>query len=392
MICFVLPDSNSDSTGLLSDVHVYRTFMSGSGIETGVSSAAGRTTCTNGSVSIHLQELNHRYFNANKVDNHVTMLMWNSDWPATISSLRLVDIVIAKTRYSLRQLKHIRTSSPLLTYRIWHTGHTSRDVRNPAAKHGLLASRLNILWLPWKRVFARVHRKKKKPFLHVPGSSWLKQTDVILSAWQKHPEWPELTVIGRGRLLDRLLKVGTTGISRVRLPNNVKWVTKHLSTENLDAYMLAGDVHLCPSLTEGFGHYINEARSSGALVLTVDAPPMNELVSLDAGVLVPGIEQSVRHASDILSPKSINWEDRIDNETVIVKAHRTPVHILEKAVSDVMNLENEQKQLLKVAARKKFEEGRHFFFHKIKTLLEVLQTTNRSNLHLQQIEGNLDVE
>jgi hypothetical protein len=38
----------------------------------------------------------------------------------------------------------------------------------------------------------------------------------------------------------------------------------------------------CP----GFGHYINEARAAGAVVVTTDHPPMSELVTPAAGVLV----------------------------------------------------------------------------------------------------------
>ncbi|GAB9477560.1 hypothetical protein Gpo141_00014651, partial [Globisporangium polare] len=35
---------------------------------------------------------------------------------------------------------------------------------------------------------------------------------------------------------------------------------------------------LCTSRMEGYGHYINQARVSGGVILTSDAPPMNELV------------------------------------------------------------------------------------------------------------------
>lgn len=44
---------------------------------------------------------------------------------------------------------------------------------------------------------------------------------------------------------------------------------------------------LCPSSIEGYGHYINQARAAGGVIISTDAHPMNELITDPAtGVLV----------------------------------------------------------------------------------------------------------
>src|SRR5690606_13048298 len=111
-------------------------------------------------------------------------------------------------------------------------------------------------------------------FLHVAGASTLKGTDTLLEVWSAHPEWPALTVVQRDR-------------RTIRAPANVQILDGYLPDAELRELQNACGVHLCPSMGEGWGHYIVEAMSCGAVVVATDGPPMNELVQPGRGVLVP---------------------------------------------------------------------------------------------------------
>ena len=121
-------------------------------------------------------------------------------------------------------------------------------------------------WLP------QVPRRLQ--FLHMPGSSNNKGTQALLRLWAAHPQWPQLTVVWRSR---------TAAIAHV--PSNVEWLRERLDNDALRQLQNAHAFHLCPSETEGYGHYLVEALGVGAVTVTLDAPPMNELVTPERGVL-----------------------------------------------------------------------------------------------------------
>jgi glycosyltransferase involved in cell wall biosynthesis len=96
---------------------------------------------------------------------------------------------------------------------------------------------------------------------------------VILRAWKKLPY--RLTVVSPHyhREASKLRHVKTYD---------------RVSEDKLRQLMNSRQFHLCPSKYEGFGHYIHEALGVGAVVVTSDAPPMNEL-ALPKDLLVPGV-------------------------------------------------------------------------------------------------------
>lgn len=117
---------------------------------------------------------------------------------------------------------------------------------------------------------------RRRAFFHGPGRSANKGTQALLALWKKHPEWPVLTVAWRRKHID----IETP-------PPNVLLIRDHLSDGDYRRLQNEHRFHICPSQTEGFGHYLVEAMSCRAVVITLDAEPMHELVTAERGVLVP---------------------------------------------------------------------------------------------------------
>jgi hypothetical protein len=174
------------------------------------------------------------------------VLLPNPEWfrPQDRQALGAIDCVFAKTR-------HAESIFAALGCAVAFTGFTSEDRHD-----GSIA--------------------RERAFFHLAGRSRNKNTEPLLHLWRRHPHWPQLTVVQDPRAAQPAAPAP-----------NIDHRIDHLDDDELRRLQNRHRFHLCPSQTEGFGHYLVEAMSVAAVTLTLDAAPMNELVSAERGVLVP---------------------------------------------------------------------------------------------------------
>ncbi|MFO8085535.1 MAG: glycosyltransferase [Desulfobacterales bacterium] len=116
--------------------------------------------------------------------------------------------------------------------------------------------------------------KDFRSFLHVAGNSKAKGTKAIVDVWKRHPEYPRLNIV-----INDKTRLGD-------IPGNIE-VFENISDAGITRLWQQAGVVIAPSEAEGFGHTLLEGMAYGAAVITVNAPPMNELVTSERGYLAP---------------------------------------------------------------------------------------------------------
>lgn len=254
-------------------------------------------------VNLFLDRLVPEYFECASVN----CLIPNQEWlvPEDRKLLADIDLVLFKTRHAMSLLQGDAK-------RFEYIGFTSLDRRGRAASAGTDAA------------------------LHVCGWNPHKGTDAVVGAWSKHPEWPDLTVV-------------TQLPTAAPANGNVTHLTWRISDGRLRRLQNACAVHVCPSEVEGFGHTLMEAMSCGAVLITTDAPPMDELVSREEGILVP-------HART----ESMGAGTRY----IVDEGH------LDEAISRVWAMNASAVGRLRQSARASFERSRALFQQRLARTLE----------------------
>jgi hypothetical protein len=145
-------------------------------------------------------------------------------------------------------------------------------------------------WMAKDRMVRGIRRERR--FLHIAGKSNFKGTKAIELAWNEH--MPPLTIIGE------------TANPRPGIE-----LIPRLEESCLIDLMNRCQFHLCPSMYEGWGHHLHEGLSCGAVILTTDAPPMNEF---GCAVLVEAPEgnRSQHHMATLYGVRPCDIKSGVD--------------------------------------------------------------------------------
>jgi hypothetical protein len=123
---------------------------------------------------------------------------------------------------------------------------------------------------------------RERSFLHLAGGSRTKGTRHTMDAWAAHPKWPMLTILQDA-------SEATAAPAAANITHRIGYLSSAKQDEYAQLRHLQNShlFHLCLSETDAWGHYLVEALGVGAITLATDAPPMNELITPNRGLLVP---------------------------------------------------------------------------------------------------------
>ena len=255
-------------------------------------------------VNIFVQHINPNQIQSAKHNWFIPNPEWCFD---DIALLESMDLILCRTREVERIFKNLNLKTYFLSF-------TTKD-----------------------RYFQNI-KKQHQRYLHVAGSSEYKGTRAIIKAWEQQNRFPHLTI----------LKMNIMPLNL----NNLKIINRYVSEERVIRLQNECFIHLCPSETEGFGHYIMESMSTGAVVLTTNAPPMNEFIE-DERCLIPYEQTSFQRlgilyyvgVSDIEKHISKFKQLPIDELLKIGKSNRERYLMITKAFNE--NLKNLIDQILR---------------------------------------------
>ena len=105
---------------------------------------------------------------------------------------------------------------------------------------------------------------------------------------------------------------------------------------------------MCPSLIEGWGQYIDEGRRAKAVILTLNAPPMNELITDKSNGFSTGVLVKATRGPSMKQLLPPGWTQYFTKNHEYNKflyiTYKTSINDLYNGINKILNMSLEQKQ------------------------------------------------
>ena len=217
---------------------------------------------------------------------------------------------------------------------IWHKTHYSKLVFQnafPEKRH---------IYIGFTSIDPGYNAHHNRNFAHFKGKSVTRNSEKILSIWYRRRDLPELKL----QFFTNALEADFFAFPEWLNWQNISVKMGNVSNEDYFEGLSSAGIHLCTSEVEGFGHYINESRAMGAVIITTDAPPMNELIDSQSGVLISPLSTT---------QMSLGFRHLISEESI------------EEAINQVLKISDEELMLIRKNARKRYLKDRQNFITQI---------------------------
>ena len=160
--------------------------------------------------------------------------------------------------------------------------------------------------------------------------------DSVLDKWE---EWKQLTNTNDNAKLPKFENIDSIYFCNTVLDYNI-----------IQFLQVIGEIHMCPSLIEGWGQYIDEGRRSKSVVVTLNAPPMNEFIKNGkTGILVkaskgPSMRQLLPYGWIQYFTKNKTYNK------FLYSTYKTTVNDLYNSINSIIKMSPEQKRKLGINA------------------------------------------
>lgn len=278
-----------DSPGLLNDATIYKQIFEINNYQVEIfiqdSRKIENTPHKKYDINLFLERIHPKNYTT-MFPSSLNLLMPNQELFISFQELENIHYVLCKSKIALSYFKHIKKEKNY-NYICFYTKFTTK--------------------IP-KELKNRTIDKNKNLFVHLAGKSAMKNTEFLIHCWIKNDGFIDIDpnielhiTCYRScfkKMIERLKEYHNFNFQLKSQNDVIIYKNMHLHNspapkELYEKLLTTASVAVCISLQEGFGHYINEARYFETFIISLDAPPMNELVKDNKnGVLIHKLDKS----------------------------------------------------------------------------------------------------